>query len=169
MEIDPRGASRPPRATSAEVNVQFCLNRSLKYSLVSHRMLRQFMRQPHSIVDRPDFEQGLHAYLSIREASFLVGRLAECRVTTKRAFLVVALLYGQEDDHQELIRLALGLCSGLRNWRVLGYLFRQLQVEEVLRVQPEYAEGALSGTQIVPTLITFQMQGRVFSLRCRLP
>ncbi|KIY61569.1 hypothetical protein CYLTODRAFT_213485 [Cylindrobasidium torrendii FP15055 ss-10] len=56
--------------------------------------------------------------------------------------LVLALLYGQDDDHQALIRLALGLPEESRNWRVLGYIFRQLLKAEVLRVQPDYGDDA---------------------------
>ncbi|KIY60626.1 hypothetical protein CYLTODRAFT_447972 [Cylindrobasidium torrendii FP15055 ss-10] len=108
----------------------------------AQRILRQFTRLPISIVDRPEFKQSLEAYLDRREAGFLLGRFKDCRVDTKRDLLVIALMHGQDNDHHDLIRLALGLRPNLRNWRILGYIFRQLQTDDVLRVQPDYAEVA---------------------------
>lgn len=96
------------------------------------------------MVDRGEYRQSLLGFLTLREAVFLVDRLADCGVTTKRDLLVMGLFHILDDEHKELIRVAMGLQPGQRNVRIFSYMLRDLVVQDVKRCEIGLANGALS-------------------------
>lgn len=119
--------------------------------------LVNILYDPKRLVDRAEFRVSLADFLDLREGRFLLERLNALGVRTKRGLLALGLLFILDNEHDELIRLALGLKSDGRNWRIFGYILQDMVTADVQRVQPDYADCASLLFNFSPKLTCYQL------------
>ncbi|KIY60806.1 hypothetical protein CYLTODRAFT_495506 [Cylindrobasidium torrendii FP15055 ss-10] len=108
------------------------------------RAIWKLVYSPTRLVDCPDRAVTLKGILGLHNGVFLHERLMDCGVKTWRGLLALAMVHLMDEEHKQLIRLALGM-KDERNWRILGYILRGLQVEEVKRIDPNHFGAEMCG------------------------